>query len=347
MTKPKAKKASKPDPNRKLCSRVVAIEKLLTEMGPQVHAAYTDYCTRHPANQPEPPAVPASRWFVHKDGFSDGTICVELPAGAKHVTCHPRDGSPETGNFSWGAKECNSFVKSGHWREITQAEAAELRASKGKLRPEPKFKVGQYIVCRNTGAAPGVPKRIVKVLSGDRYEYRVQLPDGREFLVAECGEELAPLTPGCYDADRNPCPEEFKSVDGRKKVPVGKRINPVPRGLRRGDSYIGAVTGLYFENVESDCDGSFWIVEDDPDYKPACTRLLLWHEGIKAEPGDVLVRAEQDGNDVPLMAVDEAGSRRSCGALTSIGPSGAYRYSSVNPDLGLPLDYEGRVRMNE
>lgn len=58
-----------------------------------------------------------------------------------------------------------------------------------------------------------------------------------------------------------------------------------------------------------------------------------------------LVKTTDKDNHADLVAVDEAGHTIS--KLCRIGPTGLYRYPSVSPSLGLPLDMYGRVKFCE
>lgn len=70
-------------------------------------------------------------------------------------------------------------------------------------------------------------------------------------------------------------------------------------------------------------------------------------EAFGEEPTEKLLRLKlvNEPYYVDLYAVDEDGRERTCGRILEINEHGIQRSTDVNPELGFPLDAEGRVKL--
>ncbi|MBE3120162.1 MAG: hypothetical protein IMZ50_15590 [Candidatus Atribacteria bacterium] len=188
---------------------------------------------------------------------------------------------------------------------FTESEApAECFAEE----PPPKFKVREYVVF-----STGHKGRIVKCewsAGFCRWEFWAAYPGGSVGNFNADAACLAPLTPGCYDGDGDPCPEEFKVVDGRKNVTVGMMIDPTPVARPKvGQLRISCDTGQVIESGGSaGDDAGWWIVVPDPDYKPTPARDYPWYASSRSDMfGFLLVRPDHSDMGVYRNG-QEAGS---------------------------------------
>lgn len=72
-------------------------------------------------------------------------------------------------------------------------------------------------------------------------------------------------------------------------------------------------------------------------------KIASFHDYEAEEP--VLLKLVTDEPDVDIVAVDSHGDPHPKGRLLSIRESGVYRYGSICPKIGLPLDGAGRLKL--
>lgn len=80
-------------------------------------------------------------------------------------------------------------------------------------------------------------------------------------------------------------------------------------------------------------------------------KLEIWQETKETQLPVYLTLVESGGGSpnraILLVAVDEHGHSLPGGTLLGISPKGLYLHSIVSPKLGLPLDGEGRLKLEQ
>jgi hypothetical protein len=67
------------------------------------------------------------------------------------------------------------------------------------------------------------------------------------------------------------------------------------------------------------------------------------YEKSESPEEEVCLRLVQDGDRVKVIAVDEDGEKKDNGNLIAFTSDGITRYPGVNCNLGLPLDDDGHL----
>lgn len=69
---------------------------------------------------------------------------------------------------------------------------------------------------------------------------------------------------------------------------------------------------------------------------------------INKKKEELILRLVNGGGDsLILQAVDKHGGRRHAGDILKINSNGITIYSNVNPVFGLPLEHDGKVKINK
>lgn len=74
-------------------------------------------------------------------------------------------------------------------------------------------------------------------------------------------------------------------------------------------------------------------------------KIASYHDYNEGRPVLLKLVTDHNANEVDLVAVDEHGHERQKGHLLSIRESGLYMHAGINPDVGLPLDGEQRLKV--
>ncbi len=77
-------------------------------------------------------------------------------------------------------------------------------------------------------------------------------------------------------------------------------------------------------------------------------RVVPWRSADDDDDdGDMLLKLERDGGVTRIVAANTHGERLNAGRLLRLGPDGLERVCNVDPDLGFPLDENGRIKLDE
>lgn len=74
-------------------------------------------------------------------------------------------------------------------------------------------------------------------------------------------------------------------------------------------------------------------------------RVIPWEENRSRK--EVHLASKRSGDTMDIFARREDGGIVECGLLLTLSDTGLTRHPGVNPDLGLPLDSDGRIKLDE